>query len=212
MFRSAARLFAAASLAFSLNLAAAEAAKEIKLTPEQAASVKAISAYINSFRSLQGEFVQTGPKGNSVKGVFFLSKPGKMRFEYAPPNPFLIVSDGRWVTIKNQKKDKADQYPLSQTPLRLVLSEKIDLLKETEVLGIDTKDGVTTVALEDRKGAVPGHIVLVYNGETEALERWVVVDGQGRKTTVALQNVVAGVDADPKLFTVKINRKKPKHE
>ena len=212
MHRSVTRLFAAAALAFSVGIGSAEAAKEIKLTAEQAASVKAISAYINSFKSLQGEFVQTGPKGNSVKGVFFLSKPGKMRFEYAAPNPFLIVSDGRWVTIKNQKKDKADQYPLSQTPLRLVLSDRIDLLKETEVLGIEVKDGVTTVALEDRKGAVPGHIVLVYNEGANALERWVVVDGQGRKTTVALQNVVAGVEADPKLFTVKIKRKKAKHE
>ena len=71
---------------------------------------------------MKGEFTQVSPKGNVSAGVFYISKPGKMRFEYAPPNPFIIVSDGRWVTVKNNAKNKADQYPLSATPLNLMLS------------------------------------------------------------------------------------------
>ena len=77
------------------------------------------------------------------RGVFYISKPGKMRFEYAPPNPFLIVADGRWLTIKNRAKEKGDQFPLSQTPLSLVLSNKVDLRKETQVLEFEDQDGIT---------------------------------------------------------------------
>ncbi len=110
------------------------AAKSIELTSEQTASIQEISAYINGFTTLQGEFTQISPKGNISTGVFYISKPGKMRFEYAPPNPFLIVSDGKWLTVKNREKEKGDQYPLSQTPLRLVLNQDVDLIREANIL------------------------------------------------------------------------------
>ena len=69
----------------------AGAAKPISLSPEQTESINKISAYMNSFVTLQGEFTQISPKGNISKGVMFISKPGKLRFEYSPPNPFLLV-------------------------------------------------------------------------------------------------------------------------
>jgi outer membrane lipoprotein-sorting protein len=183
------------------------AAKPIELTADQAAAVDEVTAYINDFRSLQGDFTQVSPRGTLSKGVFFLSKPGKMRFEYAEPNPLLIVSDGNWVTIKNRAKDRADQYPLSQTPLRLVLSEDIDIRHEANILGVEkTADGLTSVTLEDRKKTIPGYLILVFDSERKALQQWIVVDGQGRRTTVSLENIEAGVTADPKLFVVQVNR------
>jgi outer membrane lipoprotein-sorting protein len=184
------------------------AAKSMNVTPEQAASIDAISQYINSFKTLQGEFSQISPKGNLSRGVFYIQKPGKMRFEYAPPNPFLIVADGKWLTIKNVKKEKGDQFPLSQTPLRLVLGNKIDILRDTDILGFEEQDGITSVTLEDKESTLGGgQLTLVFDKTRNALQQWVVIDGKGRRTTVTLENVVAGVKPDPKLFVVKINRK-----
>ncbi|MGE0238851.1 MAG: outer membrane lipoprotein carrier protein LolA [Parvibaculaceae bacterium] len=200
-------LLAAASVAGLLSLAgAAEAAKSVDLTAGQSAAVKAVADYIQGFRTLQGEFTQVSSKGNVSKGVFVLAKPGKMRFEYASPNPFIIVSDGTWVTIKNRAKDKAEEYPLSQTPLRLVLDEDINLLKEANILNVETKGGLTTITLQDRKKTVPGHLILVYDEGKKALQQWVVVDGQGRRTTVSLENIVAGGKPDPKLFKIEVRR------
>jgi outer membrane lipoprotein-sorting protein len=184
------------------------AAKPIKVTPEQVASINAVSDYLNSFKTMQGEFTQISPKGNLSRGVFYISKPGKMRFQYAPPNPYLIVADGRWLTIKNTVKEKGDQFPLSQTPLRLVLGSKIDLLKDTEIMEFEEQDGLIAVTLEDRDSTLGGgRLTLVYDQNRMALQQWVVIDGKGRRTTVTLENIVAGVDPDPKLFVVKINRK-----
>jgi hypothetical protein len=123
------------------------AAKPIDVTPEQAAAINELSEYLNSFKTIQGEFTQISPKGNLSRGVFFIKKPGKMRFEYAPPNPFLIVADGRWLTIKNVKKEKGDQFPLSQTPLRLVLGNKVDILKDTKILAYEEQDGIASPRL-----------------------------------------------------------------
>ena len=200
-----------AALGFALIALAplpASAAKPIEVTQEQAASINAISDYINSFKTIQGEFTQISPKGNLSRGVFYIAKPGKMRFEYAPPNPFLIVADGTWLTVKNIKKEKGDQFPLSQTPLRLVLGDKVDILGDTNILDFEEQDGLTSVTLEDKESTLGnGKLTLVYDQNRKALQQWIVTDGKGRRTTVTLENVVAGIATDPKMFVVKIERK-----
>lgn len=196
-----------AAVCFLLLATPASAAKPIALSAEQAATVQSISDYINSFKNLQGEFTQISPKGNTSRGVFFISKPGKMRFEYAPPNPFLLVADGRWLTIKNRAKEKGDQFPLSQTPLKLVLGNKVDLLRDTDILQFEEAEGVATVMLEPKKSTLGGgQLILIFDQQKQELQQWVIVDGKGRRTTVSLENIVAGVEPDPKLFVVKINR------
>lgn len=200
-----------AILAFGIAIVCigpALAEKPIKVSAEQAASIDAISTYINSFKTIQGEFSQISPKGNLSRGVFYIQKPGKMRFEYAPPNPFLIVADGRWLTIKNVKKEKGDQFPLSQTPLRLVLGNNVDILKDTNILDFSEQDGITAVTLEDKESTLGnGKLTLVFDKTRNILQQWVVIDGKGRRTTVTLENIVEGVKPDPKLFVVKIDRK-----
>lgn len=200
------RAFLGLTLA-ALSALPALAAQPLKLTPEQEAATDGISNYLNSFKTMQGEFTQISPKGNESQGVFYIAKPGKMRFEYAPPNPFLIVSDGTWLTIKNVKKEKGDQFPLSQTPLRLVLSNKVDIAKDTNILDFQDQDGIVSVTLEDKKNTLGnGQLTLVFDRNNNALQQWIVTDGKGRKTTVNLENVQAGIDVDPKLFVVKIVR------
>jgi len=185
----------------------ANAAKPIALSTEQTSAIEEISQYINGVKYLQGEFTQISPKGNMSRGVFFISRPGKMRFEYAPPNPFLIVADGKWLTIKNTKKEKGDQFPLCETPLKYLLCQDADILRGTNVLDFSESDGLVSVTLEEARGLFEGNITLVYDKNSKVLQQWVIVDGKGRRTTVALENVEAGVKPDPKLFVVKINRK-----
>ena len=199
-------ILAVAGVVFGLA-GLAEAGKPITLTPEQTESINKISAYMNSFKTLQGEFTQISPMGRVSKGVMMISKPGKLRFDYAAPNPFLLVSDGKWVTLKNRAKEKGDQFPLSATPLRLVVSTKIDLLRDANILGFEQADGVDQVTLEDRKGTIGGQIILIFDENQNMLQQWIIVDGKGRRTTVSLANLESGVAIDPKLFVVKINRK-----
>jgi len=185
----------------------AQAAQAIQVTDAQASSIQRITDYINSFTSLQGEFTQVSPKGNLSRGIFYISKPGKMRFEYAPPNPFLIVADGKWLTIKNRSKEKGDQFPLSETPLRLVLDKKVDLLRDTNILAFGEQDGLTSVTLEDKGGSLGGTLVLVFDQNRKELQQWIVIDSKGRRTTVTLDKIEPGVKVDPQLFVVKIDRK-----
>jgi outer membrane lipoprotein-sorting protein len=196
------------------GLAAGEALagkyKAIALTGDQAEAVQRINTYINSFDTMRGDFTQISPRGQSSRGVMLISKPGKMRFEYAPPVPLLIVSDGRWLTIKNTARERGDQFPLSATPLRLVVAKDVDLLAETDVIAFQQAEGLTSVTLQDKKGKMGGYIILIYDDANKALQQWIVVDGKGKRTTVQLANLEKGVKIDPKLFVVKIDRDKNK--
>lgn len=179
----------------------------ISLTAEQTEAIQRINDYINSFQSLKGDFIQISPKGRSSRGIMLISKPGKLRFEYEPPNPLLIASDGKWLTIKNKLKEKGDQVPLASTPLRLIVATKVNLLNEANVVGFEQADGFTTVALADKKGGLAGQIILVFDEKRNELQQWIIVDGKGQRTTVQLGNMEKNVKIDPKLFAVTIKRK-----
>jgi len=178
------------------------------LSPEEKTAVEELSNYFNSFQTLQGEFTQVSPQGRVSAGVFFLSKPGRLRFEYAPPNPFLVVSDGSWVVIENRKQKTTDQYPLAATPLKLLLAKEINLLKEADIKSVETSEGVSTIAVEDRNRAIPGRLVLVFDNNRKELSQWIVEDAKGKRTTISLANLETGVEPDPKLFVVKIAKRK----
>jgi outer membrane lipoprotein-sorting protein len=180
------------------------------LTPEEATTVEELSGYFNSFKTLQGEFTQVSPQGRVSTGVFYLSKPGRLRFEYAPPNPFLVVSDGSWVVIENRKQKTTDQYPLAATPLKLLLSEEINLLEEADVKSVETTNGVATISVEDRNRAIPGKLVLVFDTNRKELAQWIVEDAKGKRTTISLAKLETGVEPDPKLFVAKVARRQNK--
>src|SRR5688572_21165160 len=191
-----------------LLAASADPVRASSLTPEETSAVEELSSYFNSFKTLQGEFTQVSPQGRVSTGLFFLSKPGRLRFEYAPPNPFLVVSDGSWVVIENRKQKTTDQYPLAATPLKLLLAEEIDLLEQSEVKSVETAEGVSTIAVEDRNKLIPGRLVLVFDTNRKELAQWIVEDAKGKRTTISLANLETGKEPDPKLFVVKIAKRK----
>jgi outer membrane lipoprotein-sorting protein len=180
------------------------AAKDAALEPAQKAVVQKVGNYFNKVTNLQGEFIQVGPRGHVSQGVFYLSKPGKLRFEYSAPNPFLIVSDGTWVIVNNRKRNKAEYYPLSATPLRLVLNEKVDLLDQARIIHVKEDKESVSVTLEDKDQLVAGQLTVVFDARSMELRQWVVIDGQGLQTTITLQGLKDDVAADPKLFEVKL--------
>jgi outer membrane lipoprotein-sorting protein len=193
-------------LASSPILMAAQKYPVVSLNADQKHSLQKINAFMNSYQSLKSDFTQISSKGQTAQGTLLISKPGKLRFEYSPPNPMLIVSDGKWLTIKNRVKEKGDQFPLSATPLRLVVSPRVDLAAETDVIGFESKDGITSISLADRKSTLGGFIVLVFDEQRGQLQQWIIVDGKDRRTTVQLANMEMGGKFDPKLFIGKIDR------
>jgi outer membrane lipoprotein-sorting protein len=194
-----AAVFAVVALAAAFPAAARPG---IALSEAQLGVVRQINAYINALGSLKGRFTQIGPSGEFGEGEFYLQRPGRMRFEYARPNPILVIADGFWVGIEDRSLRSTQKYPLSTTPLRLLLDEKVDLIKDARIVGFEDRDGDTAVTVEANAGMTPGRLTLIFGGPLMTLKQWTVVDAQGLTTQVAVFDLVQGVDLNPKLFWI----------
>lgn len=161
-----------------------------------------ITNYLNGTSTLTGEFVQVGPDGEVSTGTFWLRRPGRMRFEYDLPNPTLIVADGTWVGIYDRRLDTLDRVPLGQTPLDILLRDRVDLRKEGVVTGMERSEGQIRVRAIDPEAREQGSITMIFNDNPLELRQWIVVDAQGLTTTVALSEVRANVKIDGEKFFI----------
>lgn len=166
------------------------------------AELDRVSAYLNSIRTMKGGFVQIDPNGDVDQGNFDISKPGRMRFEYKPPAPTLIVSDGKTVAVANTQLKTIDSYPLDQTPLDLILGDSIDLADSHEIVGVARQQDSFIVKARSRGGRAQGNITLTFSEPELELRQWTVIDNQGLSTTVALRNVQTGIDIPASLFVL----------
>ena len=173
------------------------------LNPAQQATLARVNAYFNTLSNVTANFEQTGPDGSRAVGKLYLSRPGKIRFQYAPPSPLEIVSDGSSVSVKNRKLATQELWPLNQTPLRFLLADNIDLTKNNNVLGVYQEPEMVSVVLEE-KNAIGGkaQIQLLFSGKNYELKQWTVTDAQGQETSVALTDVAQVAKLDDNLFKV----------
>jgi outer membrane lipoprotein-sorting protein len=176
-------------------------------SPAQRAQVDKVSAYLSSVQQLYGNFVQVGPDGGRTKGEFFIQKPGKVRFEYDAPSPISIVADGQSVVVRDRKLATQDLYPLSQTPLRFLLSDRIDLLKDTNVVKVRADDMFVTVEIEEKHAVVgTSKLIMMMGAKDYQLKQWTVTDPQGYDTTVAVSNLDTNKRPDPGMFKIDYTR------
>jgi outer membrane lipoprotein-sorting protein len=168
---------------------------------QQKADLDKVSAYLNGIKSLKASFVQVGPDGGMVQGEVSIQKPGQIRFEYKPPSPVLIVATQGSMYVKNSRLNTLDRYDLSDTPLGLLLNERIDLKTNKAVIGVAEQEGNIVVRARSSSNRNDSNITLVFSAPEIELRQWTVRDNQGGNTTVALQSLQTGVDLDPSLFT-----------
>ncbi len=169
----------------------------------QKAQAGRVSAYLSSLSTLVGNFVQVGPDGSKTKGDFFIQKPGKVRFEYDAPSPIAMISDGSSLAVRDRRLATQDIYPLSQTPLRYLLADRIDLLKDTNVVAVTADDLYISVIIEERNALVgTSRLMLMLGVKDNQLKQWTVTDPQGYDTTVAVYNLETGKKPDPSMFKI----------
>jgi outer membrane lipoprotein-sorting protein len=173
------------------------------LKPEQRAIIDRVNNYLSGVQTLQGKFVQVGPDGGRTQGDFFILKPGRVRFEYDDPSPIQLIADGQSVVVRDRKLATQDVYPLSQTPLRFLLADHVDLMKDTTLAAVYADEVFITVVLEEKNGVVgTSRLMIMFDAKDMQLKQWTVTDPQGYDTTVAVYNLDTGKRPDPNMFKI----------
>jgi len=172
-------------------------------TEKQRRLLKRVSKYLSNVQTLVGNFVQVGPDGGRTEGDFYIQKPGKVRFAYNPPSPIDVIADGSSVVVRNRNLNTQDLWPLSQTPLRYLLADHIDLVHDTDVVDVSSDDKFVTVVVEEKKVMVgTTRLTILFDAKDSTLRQWTVTDPQGQNTTVALFNPNTTRKPDPRLFVI----------
>jgi outer membrane lipoprotein-sorting protein len=168
----------------------------------QQATLVDITNYFNRFRTMEGDFIQFGPHGEQSEGIFHISRPGKIRFQYKPPVKLDVISDGKNVSVLNTRTMTQDFYPLNKTPLRYLLADNIDLSAPGLVDEVRMEPDLIAIVIVEKSKLVNGKLTLVFDRNSYELKQWIVTDAQGLNTSVAVYNVTTGKNSDPALFKI----------
>ncbi|MFV0333739.1 MAG: LolA family protein [Tropicimonas sp.] len=166
-------------------------------------SLNAISGYLNSFETAQGDFTQINADGTISTGKLYIKRPGRIRFEYNPPERSLVMAGGGTVAIFDGKSNtSAEQFPLRQTPLNLILEKNVNLARRNMVVGHTSDGTTTTVVAQDPEHPEYGNIRLIFTASPTELRQWVMTDGAGDQTTVVLGELTKGGQLGASLFSI----------
>ena len=171
--------------------------------PSQLPSAQQIADHFTQIRTMTGDFVQFSPKGDMTEGTFYLERPGKIRFSYKN-SPVRVIADGKSVAINNKNLDTWNLYQLSQTPMKMLLDDHIDL-SDGKLLAVQRDPGATTIILRD-KTIGRGEIRMIFDSKTFELRQWTIVDQQNLETTVQVMNVKTGVRFAKGMFDIPYQR------
>ena len=160
---------------------------------EQVEAVERINAYFNGITNLQGRFEQIDPNNKRTTGRFYVQRPGRIRFDYAPPSALRIVADGHSLAIEDSDLKTVEKYPINSTPFRLLLTESVNLGQDARIIGVERQEDELAISLEDRDGNAAGRIKLSFDTtDGLGLKEWMITDAQGLSTRVIVNNVVSG--------------------
>ena len=176
------------------------AAQPRPLTARDRTDIGRIERYLAGLHTLKGRFLQIAPDGGTSEGTAWLERPGRLRFEYDPPAPFLLVAAHGVVVFHDRKLQQTSQFPIGQTPLGMLLGETVALSGSVTVTGIDRQPGLLEVTIIRTGAPGDGSLTLVFADNPMQLRQWAVVDAQRMETRVSLFNVQLGERFDPKLF------------
>ena len=162
-----------------------------------------LSDYLNALTTVESDFTQINADGSISTGKIYIHRPGRVRFEYSPPDRSLVIAGGQQVAIFDAKSNQPpEQYPLKRTPLNLILAQDIDLDRASMVTG-HIEDGTSTrVRAQDPENPEYGTIELVFTADPVELRQWVITDDLGAQTTVILGELIKGGTLGASLFNI----------
>ncbi len=178
----------------------AHAQAPVALTAQDRADIARVETYLNGLHTLKARFMQIAPDGRSSEGQAWLERPGRMRFQYDPPAPFLLIAGHGLLVFNDRQLNQTSNLPLDRTPLGILLRDNVQLSGDITVSRITRLPGQLQVTLFRTATPNEGTLTLVFADNPLALRQWSVLDAQRQETRISLFDVALGGTFDQSLF------------
>jgi outer membrane lipoprotein-sorting protein len=168
--------------------------------PARPSAAFGLEVYLNGLRTLKARFLQVSPDGALTEGNAWLQRPGRMRFEYDKPSPFLLVAGFGSAVFYDSQLNQTTSVPLSTTPLGILLADNFKLSGDLTVTAINRLPGQIQVTTIRTSSPGDGSLTLVFSDAPLVLRQWAVIDAQRQETRVSLFNIELGGNFPPRMF------------
>ena len=175
-------------------------AHALGLRPASAAPIDQAENWFNKITTLEARFVQVASDGSYAEGTFYLKRPYRSRFDYDDPIPLNLITTKLWLHVDEEDRRLVTSYPVSETPLATILDEQVNLRGQGFTTSAESRDGITTITIDNSEGEAAGKLVLEFSEQPFELRRWVITDANGITTSVLLNSVIKGHDLPASLF------------
>ena len=189
-----------ASLTPLMRAFAAAPPKPAALNPDQQADVERVQTYMNGIRTLASRFQQYSGEGGQATGQLWLARPGRMRFEYDPPVPLLLVANGKNIFYYDKELQQVSELRVEDTPAGFLLRDQIALSGDVTLTRFEHKPGAIRLTMVQSSEPGQGSATLVLDDKPLQLKQWTIVDPQQKEVTVVLTDPHYGAPVDEKLF------------
>lgn len=171
----------------------------VPLTAQDAADLNRIAVYLDGITTMYAQFHQYSANGGTATGRMWMDRPGRMRFEYNPPSPILLLADRFYVYYIDKQLAEVQQVGLTSTPAWLLLREPVTF-EDLIVTGFARGPNLLQLTVVEKAHPDNGSLTMVFRDNPLALLQWTIIDAERRSTTVVLSDEEFGMALDPKLF------------
>ena len=182
--------------------------QRVSIDSKKLSAIERINAYLNGIKTLRADFLQVATNGEIASGKLYMSRPGKIRFEYKPPSPILILSDGTFLIYIDKHLEGMTHFFLSNSPISFLVKKSVRITDDTEIISFSQKANIIRIKLAKLNQIDKGTITLNFTNQPFTLRKWVVTDPQGVETTVILSNMEKNITLNPELFEFEGSPKK----
>lgn len=170
------------------------------LTSEELKEVRRVENYLNQIKTMKSDFTQINPDGSSAHGTLYIQRPGFLRFEYEPPEPYLIVANGMWLIFVDRELQHASHLPLKQTLAWFLIRDPLSLTEGVKITQFNRGFGTIRIKFVETDKPENGSVTLAFSDRPLQLKGWSVTDQQQQDTQIAIDGPEFGLTLDRELF------------
>ncbi|WP_027835834.1 LolA family protein [Maritalea myrionectae] len=190
-----------AALVFSIGAIFSAHALDRPLSEEEVAIINEISAHHSAVEQMAGRFIQLDSAGNRAEGIFYIKRPEKIRFKYAPPSREEVVSVGRGFYVLDRKEKTKFAYPQHRVPLRQFLSDQIDLF-QTNITNVTKTEEMIAISVSDETPIGLVSVTMIFDLATKELNQWTLTEPNGNEVTFSIYDVTTDIDIPKSYFYI----------